>query len=394
MSTYLLTAVCHFGMEAVTKREIYDLGYEIEAVLTGRVKFLADAEGIVRANMFLRTPERILLELGFQHVETFEELFESVYSLPWGDFIPADGAFPVSKVTTLRSALFSIRDIQAITKKAIVEQLKKVHKTTVLPETGAVYPVTVSIMNDTATFSLDTTGPSLHRRGYRRYVSKAPLSETLAASIIQLSPYNAGRALADPFCGSGTIPIEAAMMAMNIAPGIKRKFDSMNWRNLIPPREWVLIREEAYDAVEKNPEIDIQAFDIDPRILRAARENAAAAGVAEVIHFQQRDINDFSTSKKYGFMITNPPYGKRLADTDAVHGLYEKIGEIIRMNPTWSFFILSAYSRCTKAIGRESTKNRKVYSGMLKTYLHQYMGEKPHKSRPVDKAATDREPSA
>lgn len=375
--TYELIAPCHFGMEAVLKREITDLGYEVSAVDNGKVTFVGDAEGICRANLFLRTTERILLKVAEFKAQTFDELFEKVKAVRWDEFIPKDGKFWVAKASSVNSKLFSPSDIQRIVKKAMVESLKGVYHTDWFEENGAEYPLRISILKDVVTVGLDTTGVSLHKRGYRKYTAPAPLTETLAAAILLLSPWKGERMLIDPFCGSGTIPIEAAMIAKNIAPGLNRDFISEKWLNLIPQKEWYEVAEEAEDLINHDAEINIQGYDIDGEALKMARANAALAGVDKHIHFQQRDIINFSSPKKYGFVISNPPYGERLSTKDEMEILYRTIGNIINENETWSFFLLSGYENAQKAIGKKATKNRKIYNGMMKTYLYQYMGVKP-----------------
>lgn len=378
-NTYELIAPCHFGMEAVLKREIIDLGYEISAVDNGKVTFIADAEGICRANIFLRTTERILLKVAEFKAQTFDELFENVKDIRWEEFIPENGKFWVAKASSVSSKLFSPSDIQRIVKKAMVESLKKTYHTDWFKEDGASYPLRISIVKDVVTVGLDTTGVSLHKRGYRKYTAPAPVTETLAAAILLLSPWKSDRILVDPFCGSGTFPIEAAMIGMNIAPGMNREFISEQWFNLIPQKEWYEVGEEATDLVQKDTELNIQGYDIDGEVLKMARANAALAGVDEQIHFQQRDIINFSSPKKYGFVISNPPYGERLSTKNEMEMLYRTIGNIINENETWSFFLLSGYEEAQRAIGKKASKNRKIYNGMMKTYLYQYMGLKPPK---------------
>lgn len=379
--TYELIAPCHFGMEAVLKREILDLGYDISAVDNGKVTFIADAEGICRANIFLRTTERILLKVAEFQAQTFDELFEGVKAVPWDAYIPENGKFWVTKASSVSSKLFSPSDIQRIVKKAMVESLKKTYHTDWFPEDGAEYPLRISIRKDMVTVGLDTTGVSLHKRGYRKYTAPAPLTETLAAAIILLSPWKRDRILVDPFCGSGTIPIEAAMIAQNMAPGLNRSFLSENWSNLIPKKEWYEVGQEAMDLVEENADVMIQGYDVDGEVLKMARANAGLAGVERQIHFQQRDILNFSSPKKYGFVISNPPYGERLSSKDEMSMLYRTLGNIMKENETWSFFLLSGYEDAQKAIGKKATKNRKIYNGMMKTYLYQYMGLKPPKQK-------------
>ncbi|MCM1244250.1 MAG: class I SAM-dependent RNA methyltransferase [Roseburia sp.] len=375
--TYELIAPCHFGMEAVLKREINDLGYEISAVDNGKVTFVADAEGICRANLFLRTTERILLKAAEFKAQTFDELFEGIKAVHWEEFIPKDGKFWVAKASSVNSKLFSPSDIQRIVKKAMVESLKGTYHTDWFEESGAEYPLRISILKDVVTVGLDTTGVSLHKRGYRQYTAPAPLTETLAAAILLLSPWKGDRMLVDPFCGSGTIPIEAAMIAKNIAPGLNREFLSEKWVNIIPMKEWYEVAEEAQDLIDHDAETNIQGYDIDADALKMARANAALAGVDKYIHFQKRDIVNFSSPKKYGFVISNPPYGERLSSKEEMELLYRTIGNIINENETWSFFLLSGYENAQKAIGKKASKNRKIYNGMMKTYLYQYMGTKP-----------------
>lgn len=380
-NTYELIAPCHFGMEAVLKREILDLGYEISAVDNGKVTFIADAEGICRANIFLRTTERILLKTAEFRAETFDELFEGVKAVRWDEYIPENGKFWVAKASSVSSKLFSPSDIQRIVKKAMVESLKKTYHTDWFAEDGAEYPLRISIRKDIVTVGLDTTGVSLHKRGYRKFTAPAPLTETLAAAILLLSPWKRDRVLVDPFCGSGTIPIEAAMIAKNIAPGMNRSFLAENWTNLIPKKEWYEVGQEALDLVEDDAETVIQGYDVDAEVLKMARANAELAGVDKQIHFQQRDILNFRSPKKYGFVITNPPYGERLSSRDEMSALYRTIGNIIDENETWSFFLLSGFEDAQRAIGKKAAKNRKIYNGMMKTYLYQYMGLKPPKHR-------------
>lgn len=376
---YELIAPCHFGMEAVLKKEILELGYDITAVDNGKVTFAADAEGICRANIFLRTTERILLKVSEFKAETFDELFEGIRKIEWERYIPENGRFWVTKASSVSSKLFSPSDIQRIVKKAMVESLKKTYHTNWFSEDGAEYPLRISIRKDVVTVGLDTTGVSLHKRGYRKYTAAAPLTETLAAAILLLSPWKKDRVLVDPFCGSGTIPIEAAMIASNMAPGMNREFLSERWGNLIPKKEWYEVGQEAMELVEYDAEVTIQGYDLDVEALKMARANAALAGVDKQIHFQQRDILNFRSPKKYGFVISNPPYGERLSTKDDMELLYRTIGNIIKENETWSFFLLSGYEEAQKAIGKKATKNRKIYNGMMKTYLYQYMGIKPPK---------------
>ncbi|MCC8168337.1 MAG: class I SAM-dependent RNA methyltransferase [Clostridiales bacterium] len=377
MRTYELAVPCHFGVESAMKREIYDLGYDITKVEDGRVTFMGDEEAICRANIFLRAAERVLLVVGRIHAETFDELFEGIKALPWEDYIPRDGKFWVTKASSIKSRLFSPSDIQSIAKKAMVDRLKEHYKANRFPETGAPYPVRIFLLKDEAVIALDTTGESLHKRGYRTMVNKAPLSETLAAPLIELTPWKADRILVDPFCGSGTFPIEAAMMAANIAPGMRRGFTAEKWINLVSPEQWQDVRDEAREMVNRDVKVEIQGYDIDPEAIRAARENARRAGVDHMIHFQQRPVAQLSHPKKYGFIITNPPYGERIGEEDELPEIYRQLGEGFAGLDSWSMYVISAYEDAQRYIGRKADKNRKIYNGMMKTYYYQFLGPKP-----------------
>lgn len=379
MKTYELVVPCHFGMEAVTKREIYDLGYEITRVEDGRITFEGDAEAICRANVFLRSAERVLLLVGRFKATTFEELFQGVKALPWEEYIPQDGKFWVKKASSIKSKLFSPSDIQSIAKKAIVERLKGVYKTDWFKEDGAAYPIRIFLLKDEVMVALDTSGDSLHKRGYRLQTSKAPITETLAAALIMLTPWRKDRILVDPFCGSGTFPIEAAMIAANIAPGINREFTAESWTNIIPRQLWYDTVSEAEDMVDKDIEVDIQGYDLDGEVVKAARENARRAGVDHLIHFQQRDVAKMSHPKKYGFIITNPPYGERLEEKADLPELYTTIGDVYKNLDSWSMYMITSYEDAERYVGRKADKNRKIYNGMIKTYFYQFMGPKPPK---------------
>lgn len=379
MKTYELIAPCHFGLEAVLKKEIYDLGYDITKVEDGRVTFTGDEEAICRANVFLRTAERILLKVAQFHAETFDELFEGIKAIPWENYIPVDGKFWVKKATSIKSKLFSPSDIQSIVKKAMVERMKQKYNVNWFEETGVEYPLRLFLMKDEVTAAIDTSGESLHKRGYRTMTSKAPITETLAAALIMLTPWRNDRILIDPFCGSGTFPIEAAMMAAQIAPGMNRSFTAENWINLIERKLWYDTVEEACELVDMNIEADIQGYDIDGEVVKAARENAKRAGVEHLIHFQQRPVNALSHPKKYGFIITNPPYGERLEEKEALPRLYTEIGEALKRLDSWSAFMITSFEETERYIGRKADKNRKIYNGMLKTYFYQFLGPKPPK---------------
>ena len=377
MKTFELIAPCHFGLEAVLKKEILDLGYEISLVEDGRVTFIGDDEAICRANVFLRTAERVLLKAGSFKAETFEELFQGTRNIPWEDFIPEDGKFWVAKASSIKSKLFSPSDIQSIMKKAMVERLKNRYGVTWFPENGASYPLRVFLYKDMVTVGIDTSGESLHKRGSRTLTSKAPITETLAAALILLTPWNRDRILVDPFCGSGTFPIEAAMMAANMAPGMNRSFLAEEWRNVIKRKCWYEAMDEAGDLVEEDVQVDIQGYDVDGDIVKAARSNAQSAGVDHMIHFQQRPVSALSHPKKYGFIISNPPYGERSEEKENLPALYREIGERFAALDAWSMYLITSYEDAQKYIGRKADKNRKIYNGMLKTYFYQFMGPKP-----------------
>lgn len=377
MADYELIAPCHFGMEAVLKREIQKLGYDILKVEDGKVTFAGDEAAIVRANIFLRTTERILIKIGSFKATTFDELFEGTKALPWEQFIPEDGKFWVAKATSIKSKLFSPSDIQSIMKKAMVDRLKKKYNVNWFPEDGACFPLRVTIMKDVVTVGLDTSGDSLHKRGYRQATVKAPITETLAAALIMLTPWKWDRILVDPFCGSGTFPIEAAMIGANIAPGMNRSFSAEDWMHLIPKKAWYDAANEAEDQIRRDIEMDIQGYDIDPGAIKAAMENARLAEVDHLIHFQQRPVSQLSHRKKYGFVITNPPYGKRLEEEEDMPALYREIGEAFSHLDSWSFYLITAFDQAERYLGRKADKNRKIYNGMMKTYFYQYMGPKP-----------------
>lgn len=372
---------CHFGLEAVLKREITDLGYEIAAVEDGRVTFIGDRQALCRANIFLRSAERVLLKVGSFHAETFEELFQGTKALPWGDYIPKNGRFWVAKAASVKSKLFSPSDIQSVMKKAMVERMKEAYRLEWFEESGDDYPARVFLMKDEVTVGLDTTGESLHKRGYRKLKAKAPIAENLAAALIMLTPWRADRILVDPFCGSGTIPIEAAMMAAHMAPGMERSFTAEKWGHIADRKCWYRAVDEAESMVDLHVETDIQGYDIDDNMVSIARANARLAGVEELIHFQRRDVRQLSHPKKYGFIITNPPYGERLEDKENLPELYYMIGERFRALDSWSMYLITSYEKAEQAIGRKADKNRKLYNGMMKTYFYQFAGPKPTGSR-------------
>lgn len=376
-----LIAPCHFGLEAVLKKEIQDLSLEISHVEDGKVSFFGTWSDVCRANVFLRTTERVMIKVGTFRATTFDELFEGTKALPWERYIPRDGRFWVAKATSVKSRLFSPSDIQSIMKKAMVDRLKTVYHESWFPETGADYPLRVTLLKDEVTVAIDTSGVSLHKRGYRLLTAKAPISETLAAALIMLTPWKGDRSLVDPFCGSGTFPIEAAMMAAHIAPGMNREFLAESWTNLIPKKAWYEAGDEANSLITDDIETDIQGYDIDPEVVKAARENAANAGVDHLIHFQQRPVSELRHPKKYGFVITNPPYGERLEEKAALPELYREIGEAFSHLDCWSEYVITSYEDAERYIGRKADRNRKIYNGMIKTYFYQFLGPKPPRRR-------------
>lgn len=377
MKRYELIAPCHFGVEAVLKREIINLGYDVTLVEDGRVTFIGDEEAVCRANIFLRTAERILIKAGSFCAETYEELFQGTKNIPWEEFIPSDGRFWVTKAASVKSKLFSPSDIQSVMKKAMVERLKEVYHTGWFEEDGDSFPIRVFLLKDQVTAALDTTGDSLHKRGYRKLVARAPIAENLAAALLMLTPWKKDRILVDPFCGSGTFPIEAAMMAANMAPGMGRGFTAQSWEHLIPASQWQDALDEAREMADTDADTDIQGYDIDGRVIEVAMQNAKLAGVDGMVHFQKRGIDQLSHSKKYGFIVTNPPYGERMEEKKDLPALYRLLGERYKALDSWSLYLITAYERAENDLGMKAAKNRKIYNGMLKTYFYQFPGPKP-----------------
>ena len=372
-------APCHFGLEAVLKREIQNLGYEIVDVDDGRITFAGPASAIARANINIRTSERILLKCGSFRATTFDDLYEGIRHIPWARIIPRDGQFWVTKVATNKSKLFSQTSIQSIAKKAMVESMAGTYHLNRFSEDGDEYPVRIFIKKDEVSVGLDTTGISLHKRGYRRLVGKAPISETLAAALIMLTPWREDRLLVDPFCGSGTFPIEAAMIGANIAPGVNRDFTSCTWEKFIDKKLWYEAYDEARSLERTDVDMKLIGYDLDSQIVKCAMQNAEEAGVSQYIHFQAKPVAELSSPKSYGFIITNPPYGERLEEKEALPELYRVIGERYRALDNWSMFLITSYEDAEKYIGRKADKNRKIYNGMIRSYYYQFMGKKPPK---------------
>ncbi len=377
MKVYNITAPCMFGLEALVKKEVKDLGYEVVQVTDGRVTFQGDAMAICRSNINLRVAERILIEVDEFKAVTFEQLFDQIKAIPWEEYIPVDGKFWVKKANSIKSKLYSARDIQSIVKKAIVERLKEAYKTDVIEETGASYPIRIFIKKDSVNVTLDTSGDGLHKRGYRKMIGKAPIRETLGAALVLLSPWNKDRVLVDPFCGTGTIPIEAAMIGGNIAPGLNREFEAETWTNIIPRKNWMEAVDEANSKIDQDVELNIQGFDIDYKAVNVARDCAANAYVDQYIHFQDRPVCELKTKKHYGVIVTNPPYGERLEDKETVAALYKEMGETFSPLVDWSVFVITSFEEFERHYGKKATKNCKLYNGMLKSYIYQYLGPRP-----------------
>ncbi len=375
MSQFELIATAAFGLESLVAKELRDLGYTEQKVENGKVTFRGDEKAICRTNLWLRQAERVLVQIGQFEARTFEELFERTKDLPWDEWLPAEACFPVQG-KSVKSTLFSVSDCQAIVKKAIVEKMKEKYKINWFEENGPTYPIEVGLLKDVATLTIDTSGVGLHKRGYRKLVSRAPLRETLAAAMISLSRWQAERVLIDPFCGSGTIPIEAALQGLNMAPGLKRNFIAEEWPNF-SPKLWEEARLEAKDLIRRDVVLDLAGFDCDKEVLSLARYHAQEAGVEKYIHFQERPLADFSTKKKYGYLICNPPYGERLEEKSTVERLYREMGQVFSKLETWSFYILTAYLDFERLFGRRANKNRKLYNGMIKCYYYQFFGPKP-----------------
>jgi len=374
-----LIATSTFGLEAVVKDEVISLGYSDIIVENGKVEFSADISAIAKTNLWLRSADRVRVKIGEFKAKTFEELFEKTKALPWADWIPVDGQFPVEG-KSVKSKLFSVSDCQAIVKKAVVESLKKEHKTEWFKETGAIFKIEVALLKDVATLTIDTTGPGLHKRGYRDWIGAAPLKETMAAAMIMLARWTPDRPLIDPFCGSGTIPIEAALIGQNIAPGMNREFVSEKWP-IIPKQIWREARAETHDLAKYDQKLEIIGSDIDDEILKVARRNAYEATVDEQIRFEKRPASQISSESMYGAIICNPPYGERLSDRAEVERLYRKIGESFTKLDTWSYYILTSHEGFEELFGKPATKKRKLYNGNLKVDFYQYYGRLPKEKR-------------
>lgn len=375
MSKLDLIATATFGLEAIVAQEVKDLGYSQMTVENGKVTFTADEKAICRANLWLRTADRVRLKVGEFNAVTFDELFEKTKALPWPDLLPADAAFPVDG-KSIQSTLFSISDCQAIVKKAVVESMKKRYQTEWFKEEGPLHRIEVALLKDVATLTIDTSGAGLHKRGYRIANSEAPLKETLAAALILIARWQPEIALIDPFCGSGTIPIEAALIGQNLAPGMNRTFVSEQWPS-IPREYWREARKETHDRADYGQKLDLTGTDISSASIEIARKNAVEAGVDQLIHFQVRPLAELSSNKKYGKVICNPPYGERLGSLKEAEKLYKEMGKLFENLDTWSYYILSASENFEGLFGKKASKRRKLYHGNIKVHYYQYFGSRP-----------------
>ena len=384
MKKYTLISPCFFGMEKMLATEIKNLGFEIEKTEDGRVTYKTGEDGIAKANMWLRCAERVNLKVAEFEARTFDELYENTKRINWSKYIPYGAQFPVSKASSIKSKLFSTTDVQSIVKKAIVDNLKKSYlESGRLKEDKEKYPIYVFIHKNKVTLSIDTTGDALHKRGYREKANKAPIRETLAAGIMYLTPWRPGRTLVDPMCGSGTILIEAAMMGLNMAPGLNREFISEKWRT-IDKKIWWDTRRDAFDQMNEDLDFKIYGYDIDPETIEIAKENAEIAGVADYIEFNVADATEFKSDEEYGFIVTNPPYGERLESEESVKLLYKELGYAFRRLKNWSYYLITSFEEFEYEFGQQATKKRKLYNGMLKTYLYQYPGPKPPRKEKND----------
>ncbi|MEI3604768.1 class I SAM-dependent RNA methyltransferase [Pseudogracilibacillus sp. SE30717A] len=368
-----LIATSAMGLESIVANEVRNLGYN-PTVDNGKITFQAPLSAIPRCNLWLRVADRVKLVVGEFKVKTFDELFEAVKALPWERFIPEDGAFPVTGKSH-KSTLFSVSDCQAITKKAIVDRLKLKHGIAhKMPETGPLYKVEVALLKDIATLTIDTTGPGLHKRGYRIGQGDAPLRETLAAALISLTNWNPDKLLIDPFCGSGTIPIEAALIGQNIAPGFNREFASEQW-NFIKDKLWEKAFEEAEDLANYDQPLEIVGSDIDHKMIGISKNNALEAGLGDLITWKQMQLSDLSIKQDNGYLVGNPPYGERIKDENYVTNLYKTLGELMQYHETWNIYILTSFKNFEKVYGKEATKKRKLFNGFIETTYYQYFGK-------------------
>jgi putative N6-adenine-specific DNA methylase len=379
MANYDLIATSAMGLEALVAKEVRELGYECQ-VDNGRILFQGDEKAIAKSNLWLRTADRVRLKVGEFKATTFDELFEKTKALPWEKFLPENAEFPVSG-KSVKSKLFSVSDCQSIVKKAIVERMKKHYKKEGwFEENGPLFKIEVALHKDTALLTIDTSGSGLHKRGYRVGQGEAPIKETLAAALVMLTNWTPDRPFVDPFCGSGTLPIEAALMGQNIAPGFNREFVSENW-HWIPSSVWDEVRLEAEDLANYDQPLDITGSDIDHRLVKIAQENAFEAGLGDLISFKQMRVQDFTTTKQYGVIVGNPPYGERLGEKGAVQKMYHEMGQAFADLETWSVYILTSDEEFETHYGKKTTKKRKLFNGFIKTDYYQYWGKRPAREK-------------
>ncbi len=374
MTKFNLIATCAAGVEALVGNELRDLGYEVQ-VENGRVRFQGDEKDIARTNLWLRIADRVKIVVGEFQAKTFDDLFEKTKALPWDEYIPMDGKLHIAG-KSVQSTLYSVPSVQSIVNKAVIESIKETyHRRGMLPETGALYPIEVSLRKDKALITLDTTGDSLFKRGYRTEKGGAPLKENLAAALIALTTWRKDRPFVDPTCGSGTIAIEAALIGQNIAPGFNRSFLCEDW-DWMSKDMWEEVREDADEQMDYDADLDILGFDIDGKMIKIAEQNALAAGVAHNIEFRQQAVKDFTTDKEFGIMVSNPPYGDRMGEEEAVQQLYREMGEAFRPLTTWSKYIITSELDFEKYFGARATKKRKLYNGTIRTDYFQYWGSR------------------
>ncbi|RFB16912.1 class I SAM-dependent RNA methyltransferase [Bacillus sp. HNG] len=380
MGKVTLIATAAMGIESIVAKEVRDLGYEC-TVENGKVTFVADEQAICRSNLWLRTADRIKLKVGEFKATTFDELFEKTKALDWGDLIPENAEFPVIG-KSVKSKLFSVSDCQSIVKKAVVDSLKKHYRKTSgwFEETGPLFRIEVALLKDVATLTIDCSGVGLHKRGYRVDQGEAPLKETLAATLVMLTNWTPERPFVDPFCGSGTIPIEAALIGQNIAPGFNRDFVSEDWE-WIGKKRWNEARQEVEDLAKYDQPLDISGFDLDHRMIQIAKNNAEEAGLSDLIQFKQMQVRDFTTTKEYGVIVGNPPYGERLGEKKAVEEMYRGMGEALRPYDTWSVYMLTSHPEFEQLYGKPATKKRKLFNGFIRTDYYQYWGKRPPRER-------------
>lgn len=369
-----LIATAAMGLESLVANEVKQLGYEVE-VENGKVVFQAPVSAIPRCNLWLRTGDRVKLKVGVFKASTFDELFESTKALPWEQFIMEDGKFPVSG-KSVKSTLYSVPDCQAIVKKAIAERLKlKYGVASTMPETGSLYKVEVAIYKDEAILTLDTSGAGLHKRGYRVGQGEAPLKETMAAALLKLTNWKPEQPIIDPFCGSGTIPIEAALIGQNIAPGFNREFASENWP-FVKDQYWEEAFQEAEEKANYDQKLDITGSDIDHKMIKIANDNAKEAGLGDLVSWKQMQVKDLFLRKENGYIVGNPPYGQRIGDQEGAAKIYQDLGNVMKQHPTWSVYILTAYEAFEKEYGQKATKKRKLFNGFIQTNYYQYFGKR------------------